>query len=250
MDNAIYVGLSRQVTLQRALDVTANNLANLDTAGFKVESLLMEEDPETPLSAPASQPISYVLDKGLARNFGQGPIEATGNPLDVAIDGPGFFTVQTPDGPRYTRDGRFTLNQTGSLTDTAGDPVLDASGAPIQLNPDNGPPAISANGLISQIAPSTGQAVQVGKLGVVRFADLSALSKEGSNLYSAAAGQTPTPAADARMRQGMVEKSNVQSVTEVVRLISVTRAYESVANMLSQTADLSESAIQRLGKNS
>jgi len=247
MDNTLYVGLSRQVTLQRALDITANNIANVDTAGFKVESLMVQDDPETPASAPSTQPINYVLDHGLARNFGQGALEATGSPFDVAIEGAGFFTIQTANGPRYTRDGRFTIDATGKLTDKQGDPVLDASGSPITLDPRNGQPAIAKDGTISQTSP-TGQALQVGKLGVVRFTDLTALSKQGDNLYQAAGGQTPIPAATAQIHQGMVEKSNVQPVSEIVRLIDITRAYERVSNMMSQTQDLSESAVERLGK--
>jgi flagellar basal-body rod protein FlgF len=236
MDNTLYVGLSRQMTLQRALDVTANNIANVDTAGFKVESLTVLTDPETPAAAPATQPIQYVLDHGLARNFGQGPLEQTSNPFDVAIEGPGFFTVQTANGPRYSRDGRFAVDASGTLTDKQGDPVAGVGGGPITIDR-----------VISQIS-SQGQTVQVGKLGVVRFADLGALSKEGDNLYSAAGGQAPIPASDARIQQGMVEKSNVQPVTEIVRLIDITRAYERVSNMMSQTEDLSESAVERLGK--
>ncbi len=247
MDNAIYVGLSRQMTLQRAMDVTANNIANLDTAGFKVEALTMQEDPETPALAPATQPISYVLDHGLTRNFGQGALEATSNPLDLAIEGPGFFTVRTGDGPRYTRDGRFTLDATGTLTDKHGSPVLDQSGSPIVLDPKNGPPTIARDGTISQTSP-TGQPVQGGKVGVVDFADRTGLSKVGDNLYAAPDGVTPKAGADNSLHQGMVEKSNVQAVSEVVRLISISRAYENVAQMLSAAADLSESAVTRLGK--
>jgi flagellar basal-body rod protein FlgF len=247
MDNTLYVGLSRQMTLQRALDVTANNIANMDTAGFKAESLMVETDAQTPALAPATQPINYVLDNGVARNFGQGPLEQTGNPLDVAIEGAGFVTVQTAAGARYTRDGRFTVDPTGRLTDKQGDPVLDVSGSPITLDPNNGVAAIAKDGTISQITPQ-GQSVQVGKLGVVRFADLTALSKEGDNLYSAAGGQTPTPAPDAQVHQNMVEKSNVQPVAEITRLIDITRAYDRVTQMISQTQDLSDNAVQRLGK--
>jgi flagellar basal-body rod protein FlgF len=247
MDNTLYVGLSRQMTLQRALDVTANNIANVDTAGFKVESLMLRDDPETPVSAPATQPINYVVDNGIARNFGQGALEHSGNPYDVAIEGSGFFTVQTANGPRYTRDGRFTVDATGKLTDKTGNAVLDASGSQVSLDPQNGPPSIGADGTISQISP-TGQTVQVGRLGVVRFTDLSALTKEGDNLYQAAGGQTPQPATDAQVHQGTVEKSNVQSVSEVVQLIAITRAYDRINQMISSTQDLSESAIQRLGK--
>jgi flagellar basal-body rod protein FlgF len=247
MDNALYVGLSRQMVLQRALEVTANNIANMDTAGFKVEQLMVQTDPATPDNAPATEPIKYVLDHGLARNFGQGSMEETGNQTDLAIEGPGFFTVQTASGPRYTRDGRFTLDPTGKLTDTQGNPVAGAGGGQITLDPQNGPFTVSKDGVVSQISPQ-GQTVQVGKIAVSRFTDLSALTKEGDNLYSAAGGQTPVEAPDARIHQGMVEKSNVQPVAEIVRLIDITRAYERVSNMMSQTEDLSESAVQRLGK--
>jgi flagellar basal-body rod protein FlgF len=247
MDNTLYVGLSRQMTLQRALDVTANNIANADTAGFKVESLTVQTDAETPAAAPATQPINYVLDRGLARNFGQGPLDQTSNPFDAAIEGPGFFTIQTANGPRYTRDGRFAVDASGKLTDKQGNAVEGVGGGAITIDPQNGPFSISKDGVVSQISPQ-GQTVQVGKLGVVRFSDLSALSKEGDNLYSAAGGQTPIPATDARIHQGMVEKSNVQPVTEIVRLIDITRAYERVSNMMTQTQDLSESAVERLGK--
>jgi flagellar basal-body rod protein FlgF len=247
MDNTLYVGLSRQITLQRALDITANNIANIDTAGFKVESLMVKEDPETPALAPASKPISYVLDQGVARNFGQGALEQTGNPMDLAIEGAGFFSVQTADGPRYTRDGRFTLDASGKLTDTAGNAVLDSGGSPITIDPINGAPSIAKDGTISQTTPQ-GQTIQAGKVGVVRFSDLTALSKEGGGLYQAAAGQTPDNATDAQIHQGMVEKSNVQGVAEITQLIAITRAYERVTQMISQTQDLSESAVERLGK--
>jgi flagellar basal-body rod protein FlgF len=247
MDNTLYVGLSRQMTLQRALDITANNIANMDTAGFKVESLMVQDDPETPALAPATQPINYVLDNGVARNFGQGPLEQTANPTDVAIEGPGFFTVQTASGPRYTRDGRFTVDPTGKLTDKQGDPVLDSGGSPITIDPQNGPFSIAKDGTISQVTP-TGQTVQAGTLGVVRFTDLTALSKTGDNLYQAAGGQTPSPASDVSVHQGMVEKSNVQAVAEITHLIDITRAYERVSQMISQPQDLSDTAVQRLGK--
>jgi flagellar basal-body rod protein FlgF len=246
MDNTLYVGLSRQMTLQRSLDITANNIANLDTAGFKVESLMVQDDPETPALAPATQPINYVLDHGVARNFGQGQLEQTGNQFDLAIEGSGFFTVSTAAGPRYTRDGRFTLDPTGKLTDKQGNPVTGPGGE-ITVDPQNGRVSIAKDGTVSQITPA-GATVQVGKLGVVRFTDLTALSKEGDNLYSAAGGQTPDPATDAQIAQGMVEKSNVQAVAEITHLIAITRAYERVTQMISQTQDLSESAVERLGK--
>lgn len=241
MDNALYVGLSRQMTLQRALDVAANNLANVDTAGFKVESLQVQTDALAAPAVPSSDPIKYVIDNGLTRNFGQGGLEQSSNPLDVGIEGDGFFTVQTSAGNRYTRDGRFGIDAQNQLVDHNGDPVLSSSGSPIALDPKKTDTAIAKDGTISQ------NGTQVGKLGVARFANLSALKKQGDNLYDAP-GVTPTTATDAKLHQGMVERSNVQPIVEITSLIAITRAYERVSQMMSQTQDLSESAIQRLGK--
>ena len=240
MDNALYVGLSRQMTLQRQLDIAANNLANVDTAGFKVENLMLQCDPLTPPRAPRFGPVKYVLDDGVARDFKQGALERTGNTYDLAVEGPGFFQVQTLEGIRYTRDGRFGVDSTNRLVDGNGDPVLDASGSTISFDPQKGAPVISKTGLISQDG-QTG-----GKVGVVRFASLSGLSKVGDNYLTSA--ESPTPAPDAAIRQGVVEHSNVQPVLEVTSLIETTRAYERVANMMTSTQDLSRDAIQRLGK--
>ena len=240
MDNALYVGLSRQMTLQRQLDIAANNLANVDTAGFKVESLMLQSDPLTPQRAPRFGPVKYVLDDGLARDFKQGALEKTGNTYDLAVEGPGYFQVQTPNGVRYTRDGRFGVDTSNQLVDGQGNPVLDASGSPISFDPKKGAPTISKTGLITQDG-QTG-----GKVGVVRFASLSGMSKDGDNYMTSA--ETPTPAPDAAIRQGVVEHSNVSPVLEVTSLIDITRAYERVANMMNSTQDLSRSAIERLGK--
>jgi flagellar basal-body rod protein FlgF len=241
MDNTLYVGLSRQMTLQRALDVTANNLANVDTAGFKVENLMVKTDALSAKSVSSSDPIKYVVDNGVARNFGQGGLEQSSNPLDVGIEGDGFFTVQTASGNRYTRDGRFGINNQNQLVDRQGDPVLSNGGAPIALDPQKTDIAIAKDGTVSQ------NGLSVAKLGVSRFANLAALKKQGDNLYDAP-GVTPTIATDARVHQGMVERSNVQPVLEITNLIAITRAYERITQMTSQTEDLSDSAVQRLGK--
>jgi len=241
MDNTLYVGLSRQMTLQRALDVTANNLANVDTTGFKVETLRVQMDEIAPPSVPSSDPIKFVIDNDVARNFGQGGLEQTSNPLDIGIEGDGFFTVQTADGNRYTRDGRFGIDAQNQLVDHNNNPVLSSGGSPIVVDPKLPNISIAKDGTISQGAAA------IGKLGVAKFTDLTALKKQGDNLYDAP-GVTPATATDSRLHQGMVERSNVQPIVEITRLIAITRAYERVAQMMSQTADLSQSAIQRLGK--
>ena len=116
MDNTLYVGLSKQMILNRELDVAANNLANVDTAGFKVESVITGDDPVMPAHAPpGSTPVQFALDQGVARDFTQGSMQQTGAPLDMAIEGKGFFQVQTQAGVRYTRDGRFGTDAQGQL---------------------------------------------------------------------------------------------------------------------------------------
>ncbi len=242
MDNAIYVSLSRQMLLQQELDITANNLANVDTVGFKFEDMLATADPVTPPAAGAvgSTPVTFVNSNGVARDYTQGSFTQTGSPLDVAIDGKGFFEIATASCPRYTRDGRFKLDPTGKLVTQDGDAV-QSGGADIQLDPTKGPVAISPNGLISQ----SGQ--QVGKLQVVTFDSLAALSKDGSNLYRNDSNLTPTPATSAQLRQGMLENSNVQPVVQITRLIEISRAYDAISSMLSDTANLSNTAVQKLG---
>jgi flagellar basal-body rod protein FlgF len=241
MDNTIYVGLSRQMILQRELDISANNLANADTVGFKFEEMLSAADPVTPPTpGVASTPVTFVTSDGVARDFTQGPLTQTGARLDVAINGKGFFVVSTADGPRYTRDGRFSLDPTGKLVNQDGDAVQGAGGD-IVLDPKKGPVAIAETGVISQ----AGQVV--GKLQVVAFDSLSALSKDGSNLYRNDSNLTPQPATTAQVKQGFLEASNVQPLTQITRLIEINRAYEAISNVISSTSTLSNSAIQRLG---
>jgi flagellar basal-body rod protein FlgF len=252
MDNTLYVGLSRQAVLQRALDVAANNIANQDTVGFKVEELTTRTDPIAPprssgsLTSPNLATVNYVLDTGVARDFGQGELSQTGNPLDVAIQGPGFFTLQTANGPRYTRDGRFTLDPQNQIVDQKGEPVLSTSGTPIVVNPQQGPIMIAKDGSVSQSA--NGQSTQIAQIGVVQFANLSALSKQGSNQYSETSGQAAAPVTNAKVMQGFVEHSNVNPVKEVTSLISISRAYDRMQDIMSSTQDLSSKAVDSLGQ--
>ena len=250
MDNSIYVGLSRQTILQRQLDVAANNLANVDTAGFKVEHLSVMDDP---IAAPGvsaglgSDPIQYVLDQGATRDFSQGALEQTGATFDVAIEGAGFFSVQTAAGVRYTRDGRFTTDATNQIVDGSGEPVLDAGGSPITVDPTLGTPMIGRDGSVSQAAKNGGVS-KIGRIGVTRFADKAALSKSGANQFADDGTAGATPATNAVVRQGYVEKSNVNPVAEVTSLIDITRAYERMQNIIMGTQDLSAKAVDGLGK--
>ena len=240
MDNAIYVGLSRQMILEREMDITANNLANVDTVGFKFESMISNQDPATmpTLNQPPTA-VNFVAGVAVARDFTEGSLTQTGAPLDVAIEGRGFFQVNTPSGPRYTRDGRFRMDASGTITDQDGDPV-DGGGA-IVLDPKKGPVTISANGVVSQSGEN------VGKISLYNFDSLSALSKDGNNQYRNDSNLTPTASTSANMRQGFLEQSNVEPIRQITRLIEINRAYDAMNSMISSTSDLSSSAVQRLG---
>jgi len=249
MDNALYVGLSKQILLERELDIAANNIANANTTGFKVEGLMTAADPVSPAHAPGNAaPIVFVADDGVARDFSQGALQATNAPLDLAIMGQGFFQVQTANGVRYTRDGRFASNAQGQLVTQAGDPVLDASGSPMTLNPQGNPPTIGGDGTITQMVNGQPNAQVIGKVGVVSFADMSSLSKQGDGLFSNTTNAPAQPVTGSQvLRQGMLETSNVQPIVQVTDLIRISRAYDMIAQMMNSTASLSSTAVQRLG---
>jgi flagellar basal-body rod protein FlgF len=243
MDNALYVGLSRQMTLRRELDIAANNIANANTTGFKVEDLMVHTEQARPAKTlDGSSPVKFVLDSGVARNFTQGALTKTGGDFDLAIEGQAFFKIQTASGERYTRDGRFTTNPEGILVTEAGNQVMDEGGGQITIDPKLGPVTIGKDGIVSQ------GAIRVGKIGLVRPDDMASLAKDGDNLYRNTANTTPQPVTDAQIHQGMLESSNVQPVIEITKLIEIQRAYEGVAKMMDNTAELSRSAVERLGK--
>ena len=248
MENAALIALSRQMTLRRELDIVANNIANADTSGFKVEGLIVEEEAVSHArnfgvyGAP-----SFVLDQGVGRDFSQGAIRQTGRPLDVALEGEGvFFRIGDPNGgpERYTRDGGFTSDGEGRLVTRDGRPVLDNGGAEIVLDPSQGEPTIAQDGTISQGGAT------VGQLGVVRFDVLSVLSKDGDGLYRNTSNEQPADATDAQVRQGMLEGSNVDTLVEITNLIQIQRAYESTARLIENLNDLSRRSVERLGRAS
>jgi flagellar basal-body rod protein FlgF len=249
MGNHLLVGLSRQVVLERQMDVVANNVANINTNGFKADRSLFEEF----LTSRAHEDnftgrdrrISFVQDRGTFKDFAQGAFEFTKNPLDVAIDGPGFLVVQTPAGERYTRDGGLKVNNQGQLVNSSGYPVLGGSG-PIVMQPTDKEITIAADGNVTVLEGTSRVDSVRGKLRVVRFADTQKLVKDGANLYSAGDGIGPQPDTASKVSQGYIEKSNVNSVVEMSRMIEVTRAYTSISAMLQQQGDLRKTALEKL----
>jgi flagellar basal-body rod protein FlgF len=248
MENALLIGLSRQMVLERQMDVVANNVANVNTSGYKADKSLFQEFLKSGAHEDnfvgQDRRVSYVLDSGTFKDFSQGPTEQTKNPLDVAVDGGGFLVVQTPAGERYTRDGGLQVNNQGQLVTAAGNPVLGNSG-PIVFQPTDHDVSIAADGNITVLEGINRIDAVRGKLRLVSFADAQKLLKEGNNLYAAgtAAAQPDTAS---KVRQGFVEKSNVNSVVEMSRMIEVTRTYTQISNLLQQQSDLHKSAIEKL----
>jgi flagellar basal-body rod protein FlgF len=251
MDNAVLVGLSRQVALGRELEVVANNLANINTTGYKAdrsifEQFLMPEASSGEFPAGSRQP-NYVRDRATWHNLSAGPILRTGAPLDVAIDGDAFLVVQTAAGQRYTRNGALQINATGTLVTNAGDPVLGVGG-PIQFQNTDHDISISGDGTITvrEGGSATSDAVR-GQLQLAQFANEGQLQKEGSSLFSARPGVTPQPAPqNVRVVQGAIEQSNVSAVAEMARMIEISRTYEQIASILKQEDTERTSALDKL----
>ncbi|MBR0811819.1 MULTISPECIES: flagellar basal-body rod protein FlgF [Bradyrhizobium] len=248
MQNALLIGLSRQMTLERQMDVIANNVANANTNGFKADHSLFEEylnsNAREDNFIGADRRVSYVHDRGTFRDIGQGPMEATNNPLDLAIDGNAYFAVQAAGGERYTRDGKFSLNSTGQLVTSDGALVL-GTGGPITFQPTDHDINIAPDGTVTVLEGTARTDSIRGKIRMASFDDPAKLTKLGANLYDVGSA---VPQADTKsvVRQGYIEKSNVSAVGEMTRMMEVMRSYSSVANLLQQQSDLHKSAIERL----
>ena len=245
MDNSLLVSLSQQLAAYRAMDVIANNIANASTPGFKRETAKFEEfvthvRPSETQTGP--QALSFVKDAGVVRDLGQGELTSTGASLDFAINGKGFFAVQTPNGMRYTRDGHFSLNQDGQLVTSDGYAV-QGDGGNITITPDDGNVSVGPDGTISSIL--NGASNQIGKLQVMSFPNERAMIKQGTNLYSTT--QAATPSAESTVAQRMLEGSNVKPVIEISHMVEVMRAYQMTATLSSSQEQLMRQAIDKLG---
>jgi len=246
MDNTVLVGLSQQMAVSTSMDTVANNLANMSTPGFKRDMTMFQEylEPVRPSESESTlHQLSLTWDAGTARDLSAGHIEQTNAPYDLALNGSGYFVIQTANGPRYTRDGHFTLDAQGRIVTESGDP-LQGEGGDVTVSPEDGPVTIAKDGTVTSINSSTGLTDQFGKIQVVQFPDENQLVKEGTNLYSTT--QTPTPAASATVLQGALESSNVEPVVEMSQMIEIMRAYQSMATLMQSHEDLKRAAIDKL----
>lgn len=249
MQNALLVGLSRQVALGRQLDVIANNIANLNTTAFKSDGALFEAYVSpgahaSDLSAKDSQ-VNFVRDRATWVDWAQGPLQHTGNPLDVAIEGKGFLVVDTAKGERYTRNGTLKINTQGQLVTAAGDPVLGDNGPIVFQRTDRGV-TISKDGTISVRTAGSNQEATRGHLRIVSFASTAQLQKDGNSYFAAPDRVYPDPDKQSTLQQGSIEQSNISAVLEMTHMIEVTRSYQQTAALLTQQSDLQNTAIDKL----
>lgn len=241
MENPIYISLSRMMGLRRQMDVVSNNVANANTTGYKQQRVLFNEF----LSKPAlGERMSMVQDRGTVRDTTSGALLPTTNPLDVAINGKGYFVVDTVNGPHYTRAGRFQLDAQRQIVDESGLPVLGQNNKPITLPQGATTIRIDSDGsVVTNVNPTQA----IGKLNVVRFEREQAMTPVGGGLYTT----TETPAAaqpETKVQQGMLEESNVKPVVEMTNMIEILRQYQSMQRVLDAEHERQRTMIQRLGR--
>jgi len=256
--SGIYNLVSAGKALERRMDINTNNLANVDTAGYKEDHLTFREVLSTAnrvvpesneelfpgheyLDLYVGMDKSSVVADEIGKDFSIGPMRFTNNPLDMAISNEGFFTVETPQGNRYTRTGEFTMDGKGTIVTNDGDPLLGEKG-PIVVNGNN--VTISEDGDVEV------DGTPIDKLRLVRFLDPAGLQKLGKSFYAPISSDNiPVPSDEIKVRQGLVEDSNVNPITGMVKMIGGNRVYETVRKAMTTIDRLDEKAISisRLG---
>jgi flagellar basal-body rod protein FlgF len=228
VDSGYYAACTALKTQSSALELIANNVANANTNGYRgqlpsFESLLVESHASRRTDGWSQLLNHFAVLDGSRLDFQEGNLQKTGNPLDFALEGPGFFVAQTKSGTMYTRNGSFQISAKGQLVTSSGDPVLGARG-PVTL-PLNAQPSISADGTISV------DGAVVDKLRMVEFSPRTLVVSVGASYYSAPA-KSASPATGTSIQQGMIESSNVNPVAAVVELISAQREAEMAARAM------------------
>lgn len=220
MEDSILVALSLQNVLQRNMAVIANNVANVNSSGFKREQMLVvdQEVPSPRATIDGRVSTAYVRDIASVRDPSDGRLDVTDNPLDLALRGDGYFVVTTPDGDRYTRDGHFRLDAGGQVVTEDGFPLQGQGGAPLLLASTDSTISVAEDGTLST------ESGVLGRVRVVQFADPTALQPLGEGLATSEA--PPQDVASPQMIQGMLERSNVEPITEIEQMMRVQRAYD------------------------
>ncbi len=237
--------LSGEQALQKSLDVIANNVANASTVGFKRENIsfntILSQVPNN------TKPLQLIGNGATYRDTSNGAITKTGNDLDLAISGKGYFEVQRADGTTaYTRAGSFQLDNQGQLVTHSGEPVLSQSGQPILVPSTTSQINISGDGSVSGRVDNGNALAQLGQIAVVKFDNEQGLQPVGNGAYTT--NQAAQPSTDGSIVQGAVEQSNVNPIAEMTSMIEVSRSYQQIINLISSERDRSQQAVERLSK--
>jgi flagellar basal-body rod protein FlgF len=243
MDSPGYIALSRLTAQRRAVEVVAGNIANADTPGFKASEAIFAAHlarQQGSSASGAARDLAFTQDRATWRDMAPGALQQTGNPLDLAISGEGFFAVETPRGERFTRSGRFTLSPEGQVVDAEGHAVLTDGGNPLTLPAGTSRIEIQGDGTLR--ADGAAQ----GRLRLVRFEDPQKLQAEGDRLFAPGQGQEALPLDRPAVVQGAVEASNVRSVVELTRLTAEMREYQFAAQFAEKEGERIGSAVERI----
>jgi len=249
MENTFITALANQTTLQQQMGVVANNIANMSTPGFKAQNLVFSEyiekaDARVDIEDDTKDDLSLVYARGQFENTLQGTIRHTGNTLDVALEGKGYFGVVKDDDTYYSRAGSFTVNAIGELVTSSGNLVAGEGGGAINIPSDAKEITITHDGTISTDQGS------VGKLMITEFDSVQALEPKGNGLYAATEDAEAMASTSTKVLQGALEGSNVQPIVEMTRMIEISRAYQRAAQTIQTEHDRQRSMIQRLSKSS
>ena len=235
MDINSNVATSRLAAQERAIDVIATNVANMNTPGFKAERMQFSDWLDRQRDGSS---IAYTQDRATWHELSPGPLHQTGNPLDLAIAGDGYFSVSTPAGPRLTRDGRFGVMPDGTIANSAGQALMDMSGRAIHLSPTDTQLTVSGDGTLSS------QNGVLATIGVVTPRDPMQLIAEGGTLFRS--GSNTTQVAKRQVVQGEIEESNVQPVAEMTRLIEGERTFQFLTQYVQAESDRANNAINKI----
>jgi len=238
MDSALYVALSSQVALEKRLTTLADNVANANTVGYRATEVKFEQlvDKRRPAD------VAFVSSGENYLSTDSGGLKQTGNALDFAVQGDGWFAIETPSGMALTRDGRFTMAPDGALVTLNGYPVLDAGGAAIQLDPAGGEPEVARDGGLRQ------NGALLGAIGLFAFDPADGYARhENSAILPAGEPEAIIDRFDVGVVQGFVENSNVNALAEMTQLIMVTRQFENISALIRDSEGVTEQAIRTLG---
>ncbi|WP_431284045.1 flagellar hook basal-body protein [Humitalea sp. 24SJ18S-53] len=242
MDSPGYIILSRMVAQNRATAVLAHNMANTDTPGFQAQrpvfAAFASRAQAGTAGGEAMRDAAYSWDRATWRDGAAGAIQRTGNPLDVALSGEGYFAVDTPRGERFTRAGRFTLDPDNRVVDQEGNAVLSTTGQPLSVAPGDSRLTIAGDGTLSS------ESGPIGQFRVVRFPDQQRMLAEGDRLFSSA--DAPVPVERPTVVQGAVEGSNVRPIMELTRLTNELREFQMAAQFADKEGERMQSAIDRI----